>query len=71
MPEGYQSARSYPGKYYTLAAAAKEGQLVLIRCDLCRRMVLYLASDLVTVLDPRRDAMDPPYPAPSASGSTT
>jgi hypothetical protein len=62
MPEGYQSARLYPGKYYSLAAAAKDGQLMLVRCNLCRRMVRYLASDLAAVLDPRRDAMHPPYP---------
>jgi hypothetical protein len=62
MPETYQSARPYPGKYYSLAAAAKDGQLVLVRCNRCRRMVRYLASDLAAVLDPRRDVMDPPYP---------
>jgi hypothetical protein len=62
MPEGYRSARPYPGKTYTLAKAAKDGHLVLVRCNLCRRLVRYLASDLATVLDPRRDALDPPYP---------
>lgn len=60
MPESYQA--QYPGKTYTLAHAAKEGQLMLVRCNLCRRMVRYLASDLAAILDPRRDALDPPFP---------
>ena len=60
MPESYQS--HYPGNTYTLAQAAIDGHLMLVRCNLCRRMVRYLARDLEAILDPRRDALDPPFP---------
>lgn len=61
MPEGYVSARPYPGKRYRLRDAAADGQLVVVRCVRCRRLARYLAADLVTLLDPLRDANWPPY----------
>jgi hypothetical protein len=62
MPEGFVSARPYPGKRYRLRDAANDGQLLVVRCRRCRRSARYLASDLVTILDPMRDAALPPFP---------
>jgi hypothetical protein len=63
MPEGYRKHRPYPGTAYTLADAAKDGLLLICRCTLCRgRVTRFLASDLVTLLDPRREADLPPFP---------
>jgi hypothetical protein len=62
MPSPYQKHRPYPGQTWTLARAAALGQLVVLRCGYCRRLMRFLASDLVTVLDPHRDALQPPFP---------
>jgi len=63
MPEGYISARPYPGTTYRLKEAAEANQLIVVRCAGCRRMVRYLASDLLALLgDPWRDAYAPPFP---------
>ena len=51
----------YPGKRHRLRDAAAEGQLVIVRCNLCRRTATYLATDLVALLDPARDALRPPF----------
>ena len=61
MPEGYVPSRLYPGKGYRLRDAARDGQLVILRCGLCHRSARYLASDLVTLVDPSGDARDPPF----------
>lgn len=61
MPEGYVSARPYPGKRYRLKHAAQEGQLVTLRCGLCHRAVTYLASDLVELVNPEQDVHIPPF----------
>jgi hypothetical protein len=62
LPEGYISARPYPGTTYRLKDAAEANQLIVVRCVHCRRMVRYLASDLLALLgDPRRDAYAPPF----------
>lgn len=60
MPESHRP--TYPGKIYRLEHAAADGMLVVVRCSLCRRLTRFLAADLVTLLNPRRDALDPPYP---------
>ena len=62
MPEGYISARPYPGKQYRLRDAATANQLVAVRCLRCKRFARYLASDLVTLLDPMQPAHHPPFP---------
>lgn len=62
MPERHPSARPYPGTVYTLHHAAESGQLVIVRCNGCKRSVTYLAADLERLLDPRRPADDPPFP---------
>jgi len=49
---------------YRLAEAAAQGLLLSLRCLRCRRSpVVFLASDLVQVLDPNRDCFVPaPFP---------
>jgi len=69
MPEGYIPSRPYPGKVYRLREAAAANQLIVVRCVGCRRSVRYLATDLVTLLDPMRPAYDPPF-ACSKCGTT-
>jgi hypothetical protein len=50
-----------PGNRYRLAEAAREGLLLSLRCARCRRpSVVFLASDLIRVLDPNRDCFHPP-----------
>lgn len=61
MPESNPPARRYPGKYHRLRDAAEIGQLIVVRCSLCRRSATYLAADLVTMMDPFRDAQEPPF----------
>lgn len=61
MPSPYRGERPYPGQEYTLRHAAEAHQLVECRCTLCRRLVRYLAADLVTILHPDRDALEPPF----------
>src|SRR4051812_12195219 len=50
-----------PANRYRLAEAASQGLLLSLRCMRCRRPpVLFLATDLVRVLDPNRDCFYPP-----------
>lgn len=62
MPDQFPSAHPYPGRHYRLGEAAADGQLIIVRCEGCKRSVRYLASDLVTLLDPKRYAHLPPFP---------
>ena len=49
------------GNRYRLAEAAREGLMLSVQCTRCRRPpVLFLASDLIKVLDPDRDCFHPP-----------
>jgi hypothetical protein len=52
------------GNRYRLAEAAKENLMLSLRCTNCRRTpILFLATDLVKVLDPDRDCfIPPPFP---------
>lgn len=61
MPESHPPARRYPGKYHRLKDAAALGQLIVVRCSLCRRSATYLAADLVAIIDPAHDASEPPF----------
>ena len=47
-------------KRYTLKDAAEACQLIVVRCNLCRRTVHYLASDLVEVFGGEVEARRPP-----------
>jgi hypothetical protein len=61
MPVGHPPVRAHPGKpFRTLADAAKQGQLVVLRCNHCRRTTYFLASDLVVFVGPDHPAHVPP-----------
>ena len=62
MPSPPWHQSHYPGKAHLLKHAAEQGQLVFVRCSRCRRRAIYLATDLVTLLNPERDALLPPFP---------
>ncbi|MEJ6396035.1 hypothetical protein V8J82_22460 [Gymnodinialimonas sp. 2305UL16-5] len=50
MPAGIPPVVAHPGKpVRTLGDAARDGQLVTLRCNLCRRQITFLASDLADV----------------------
>jgi hypothetical protein len=61
MPAPNRGERPYPGQEYLLRHAAKANQIIICRCNLCRKLVRYLATDLVTILHPNRDALEPPF----------
>ena len=48
-------------KRYRLQDSAANHELVTALCMLCFRSQTYLASDLVQILDPSRDAQAPPF----------
>jgi len=62
-----------PANRYTLREAAAEGLLVSVRCTTCRRApVLFLAGDLIQVLDPERDCFHPPpFPCSKCGSAVT
>jgi len=62
MPAPPWHQTHYPGKAHLLRHAAAEGQLVFVKCVRCQRQAVYLAADLVGLLNPDRDALDPPFP---------
>lgn len=62
MPAPYEKQSPYPGKLHRLKHAAALGQLVVLRCNHCRRSANFLASDLAVMLGPERDALEPPFP---------
>lgn len=50
-----------PSNRFRLREAAAQGLLLSIRCAGCRQpAVVFLATDLVKVLDPNRDCFHPP-----------
>ena len=61
MPSRYRGERPYPGQEYLLRHAAEANQIIVCRCNLCRKLVRYLATDLVTILHPDRDALEAPF----------
>lgn len=63
MPEAYIPERPYPGKGkpYTVAEAAAHNQLIICRCNRCKRLVRYLAADLVVVKGANWDAIRAPF----------
>ncbi|WP_162791864.1 hypothetical protein [Sulfitobacter sp. DFL-23] len=68
MPAGRPPIHPHPGKpFRTIADAANEGCLLLVRCNLCRRSIYFLASDLLTVIDPKHPLHLPPFPCSRCS----
>ena len=63
MPEGYYKTVPYPNRQELwLDEAASRGQLIVCRCKECRRLVRYLAADLLPLLGPsHRASIDPPF----------
>lgn len=61
MPSPPWRQSHYPGKAHLLKHAAEQGQLVFVKCGRCRRRAVYLASDLMALLGPERDALEPPF----------
>jgi hypothetical protein len=50
-----------PANRFTLREAAGQGLLICLKCARCRREpVIFLASDLIQVLDPGLDCFVPP-----------
>lgn len=62
MPESFPPVHPYPGKYRTMADAAKEGLIVTLRCNRCRRTVNFLAWDLVEIIGPKHYLHVPSFP---------
>ena len=55
MPAGNPPVRPYPGKpFRTYGDAAEAGQLVTIRCGLCRNKRHYFAADLAEAYGPNQ-----------------
>ncbi len=52
MPQTNPPAHPYPGTRYQLRHAAANNQIIICRCSLCRRLVRYLATDLVELFLP-------------------
>ena len=62
MPEEYRKYQRHPAKpIRTLQDAANDGQIIALRCNFCRRLINYLATDLVEVLNPSRPVDAPPF----------
>lgn len=61
MPSPYRGERPYPGQEWTLAHAARDGQIITCKCVYCKNEVRYLAADLVQFFPSTRDALDPPF----------
>ncbi|SOE19038.1 hypothetical protein SAMN05877838_3988 [Hoeflea halophila] len=62
MPEQYRKFHRHPAKpIRTLQDAADDAQIIVLRCGLCRRLINYLATDLVQVLNPSRPVDAPPF----------
>ena len=60
MPATPPSANPYRNR--RLADAARDGMLLTLRCNLCRRVVHFWAADLVPVLGRDHQAHVPPWP---------
>ena len=62
MPEPPWLQKRYPGKTHLLRDAAAQNQLVSVKCNLCRRAVTFLATDLIAFCDPAQPALTVPFP---------
>lgn len=71
MPEEYRKYHRHPAQpIRTLQNAADDGQIIAVRCNLCWRLINYLAIDLIEVLNPSRPVDAPPF-ACSRCGTAT
>lgn len=60
MPESYDKPHPYR-KPYSLGNAARDGMLLVVKCNCCRRTTHYLATDLIELLGQDRAALDAPF----------
>jgi hypothetical protein len=69
MPESYYREATFPSaSELWLDAAAKHGMVITCNCKRCRRLVRYLAADLLPIIGPAHRAMvDPPFPCGKCS----
>ncbi len=62
MPVSHPPVRIHPGKpFRTWSDAARDRQVVTIRCDGCRRSENFLAEDFALVFGPEQPAHVPPF----------
>jgi len=62
MPASRPPIRAHPGKpFRTLADAAGDNQVMTIKCNLCRKKISFIASDLVAVVGPDWPVHIPPF----------
>ena len=54
---------------HRIELAASLGQIIVARCNFCRQTANYLASDLETLFDPRRDVFSLPFRCPNCRRS--
>jgi hypothetical protein len=66
MPEEYFRDVRYPDRRELwLDRAAEQHRMIVCRCKTCKRVVRYLAADLLPILGPAHRAMvDPAFPLP-------
>ncbi|MEX0349841.1 MAG: hypothetical protein AB3N15_10505 [Paracoccaceae bacterium] len=62
MPVSHPPAHQYPGKCRTLRDAAVDGQVITLRCNVCRRKAHFLASDLLDIVGPDWPMHEPVLP---------
>jgi hypothetical protein len=60
MPASRPSSCRYRNRL--MRDAAREDQLIGVRCNVCRRSVNYWANDLVKVVGPNHEVHVPPFP---------
>ncbi|WP_298938018.1 hypothetical protein [uncultured Ruegeria sp.] len=62
MPASNPPIRAHPAKpFRTMKDAARSHQVLTLRCNLCRRRVSYLASDLVEIVGADWPVHIPPF----------
>ena len=62
MPVSHPPVRAHPGKpFRTWSDAARDRQVVTIRCNGCRRSENFLAEDFALVFGPEQPVHIPPF----------
>ncbi len=62
MPVGHPPIKAHPSKpFRTLADEALAGYLMKVNCNLCRRTIYYLATDLVQFVGAAHPVHIPPF----------
>lgn len=69
MPEQEHRSQRRSTKEYRVCDAAKNGQLIKLRCNLCRRNAHFLAADLVGIVGANFPALAVPFPCSKCQNS--